>query len=255
MVIDSHCHLNPEYYDEDGIIQLLSQGDLAACVTMGCTCEESQFAVDLASKFDNVYACVGIHPENVAVFEDEKTINRLRELAKSPKVVAVGEVGLDYHYESSLENHMRQKQVLLAQIELADELGLPIVLHCRDAVSDLFELLSANRNKLSHGFVLHCFSEKSEWVEKFLALGAYFSFAGNSTYKNFDLASVEKVPEDRIMVETDSPYLSPVPKRGQKNEPVNAQITGKFIANIRGKMWEEFEDILLKNTKRFFGIG
>lgn len=254
MVIDTHCHLNEQYYTQEAVAELLAEENLTACVTMGCSIAESQYAVNLAKNNEKVYACVGFHPENVEEFNGEIDIQALKNLAKQPKVVGIGETGLDYHYNSDYENHQKQKGMLVKLIDLANELKLPIVLHCRDAVEDMFKLLTENAEKLKNGFVLHCFCEAPEWVERFLKLGAYFSFAGNTTYKNYAVDAICLVPNDRILVETDSPYLSPVPKRGQKNVPANAEITGKFLANMRGQMWAELEQQLILNSKRFFKI-
>ena len=164
-------------------------------------------------------------------------------------MVAIGEIGLDYHYNYDKKS---QKELFVKQLELADRLGLPFCIHCRDAANDVFEILNENKHLINHSGLMHCYSEGKEWFEKFLGLGLYLSFSGNITFRKTDRSFLKDVPLDRILVETDAPYLSPEPLRGRRNYPKNVKFVAEKIANEIGVDVDEFEHITTENAKRFY---
>lgn len=252
MFIDSHCHLEDELINNTQTLnQINNDKDLFNVITLGTDIVSSKKAIDFAKKYSKVYACVGIHPENAEQW-NEQSLNDLEILAKQNKVVAIGEIGLDYHYNK--ENKSLQTKIFIEQIKLAYKLKLPICIHCRDAVEDVYEILKSNISYLKYGAVMHCFCETESWAKKFCELGLFISFAGNFTYKGYDKNVAKKVPLNKILIETDSPYLSPVPFRGQINTPVNV----KFIAQELSKVLEielnEISKITTDNAKRFYNI-
>lgn len=247
-MIDTHAHLL--YFDDvDEIINSMESQGLENIVTIGTTIEDSIDSIALAEKHKNIYATVGIYPEysNLTTEEDLK---KLKEIAKHEKVVAIGEIGLDYHNE--VYDSEAQKKLFIRQLEIADELGLPFCIHCRKAVSDLYEVLSTHKHLIKHGGLMHCYSEGAEWVKKFIELGMYISFSGNITYKKSDRSFLKDIPLDRIVVETDAPYLSPEPRRGKENRPEYVKLTAERIADELQMSYEEFDDIVTKNAKRFY---
>ena len=247
-MIDTHAHLL--YFDDvDEIINSMESQGLENIVTIGTTIEDSIDSIALAEKHKNIYATVGIYPEysNLTTEEDLK---KLKEIAKHEKVVAIGEIGLDYHNE--VYDSEAQKKLFIRQLEIADELGLPFCIHCRKAVSDLYEVLNTHKHLIKHGGLMHCYSEGTEWVKKFIELGMYISFSGNITYKKSDRSFLKDIPLDRIVVETDAPYLSPEPRRGKENRPEYVKLTAERIADELQMSYEEFDDIVTKNAKRFY---
>lgn len=247
-MIDTHAHLL--YFDDvDEIINSMESQGLENIVTIGTTIEDSIDSIALAEKHKNIYATVGIYPEysNLTTEEDLK---KLKEIAKHEKVVAIGEIGLDYHNE--VYDSEAQKKLFIRQLEIADELGLPFCIHCRKAVSDLYEVLSTHKHLIKHGGLMHCYSEGAEWVKKFIELGMYISFSGNITYKKSDRSFLKDIPLNRIVVETDAPYLSPEPRRGKENRPEYVKLTAERIADELQISYEEFNDIVTKNAKRFY---
>ena len=230
---DSHTHLTDEIYDKsvEQIVNDAKLNNVNYIVDIGYNESTSSAAVKNAEMFEGVYATVGLHPENV----DEYTGNfdYIYELAKSSKVVAIGEIGLDYHYDNSEEHKAKQKELFIKQIEIANELDLPVVIHSRDADMDMLEILKAN--KIKNNFVMHCFSSSVEVLKEVLKLGAYVSIAGPVTFKNArSLIDVTKlVPDDKLLIETDAPYLAPEPHRGKKNESAYVIHTANKIAELR----------------------
>ena len=186
MYIDAHCHLTGnEWDDEGGVEQAVSRAESAGVHRMICSgfdIPSSETALVLAEKYKSIYFCAGFHPSELHKYK-EGDIDRLRALCMHEKCVAVGEIGLDYHFEDNPEKSM-QKQLFVLQLQLADQLGLPVVIHSRDSAGDTIELLEENRHLLNHGGLMHCYSYSAEMVERFLALGLYFSFGGPCTFKN-----------------------------------------------------------------------
>lgn len=254
-LFDSHCHLNDEAFGED-IAEVLARAKtsgLTRILCLGYDIPSSKKAIELASKYDIVYAAVGFHPENLEGYTLED-IREIEKLAHSPKVIAIGEVGLDYHYEKKEETGEKQRAFLIAQIELANRLNLPLSIHARDAAEDMYEVLSANPPRF--GAVLHCYSGSVEMMKRFSKLDLYFGFDGPITYKNAVVPKecVAACPSDRLLIETDSPYLSPVPLRGKRNEPANVVHIFDMARSLRGIEAEEMEKQLNENFERLFHV-
>lgn len=246
---DSHCHLNDEAFLNtiEEAVSSCREAGLSAMVCIGYDLASSKKAVEFAERFPEVYAAVGIHPENregltLDVLED------IKELAKHPKVIAIGEIGLDYYWYKDPAEREAQKPWFVEQIKLANELGLPVSIHARDASADTYEILK--QNNVNAGAVLHCYSGSVEMMNEFAKLGLYFGFDGPITYKNSITPKecVKHCPIDKLLVETDSPYLSPVPFRGKPNSPKNIPIIVEEMAKLREidvetmnrKLWENF---------------
>ncbi|MEG2455754.1 MAG: TatD family hydrolase, partial [Oscillospiraceae bacterium] len=214
------------------------------------TIESSKAVVALASRYDFLYAAVGIHPLSVAE-QPEGWLEELRGLAKQPKVVAIGEIGLDYFYES--ERKVAQQELLEKQLTLAEEVGLPVVIHDRDAHADCLKLV--RRHPKVRG-VYHCYSGGIEDAKVLLGLGWMLSFTGAITFKNARraLEVIEELPLEKLMIETDSPYLAPVPYRGKRNHSGYVHLVAEKIAEMKGISAEEVARVTTENGKRFFGI-
>lgn len=211
----------------------------------------SELAVALANKYDKVYAAVGVHPHDADALDDD-ACQRLLELANDGKVVGFGEIGLDYYYD--LSEREVQKSTFAKQIELANQANLPVILHVRDAYEDTRKILFDMRNYIQNGLLLHCYSGSSEYVKIFDKLDAYYAFGGAITFKNakHNLESLAVVPKDRLLLETDCPYMTPVPFRGKANEPKYVALVAQKAADVLGVSVEEIENITTKNAKRLF---
>lgn len=256
-LFDSHCHLDDEKFNEDReeLIPKLHEEGVDKLVSAVYSLEGSKNAIELAKKYDFIYATIGISPNDIPDTEDElkKQLKELKELYKtSKKIVAVGEIGLDYHWNT--DNKELQKEAFIEQIKLANELNLPIQIHTRDAVMDTIEILK--NNKVNKNGIFHCCPFNRELVKEALKLNFYISFAGPTTFKNSKNAPeiINMVPEDRFLVETDSPYLSPEPLRGRRNDPRNVQYIIKKIAEVKGKTFEEIQNMAYANAQRIFNI-
>ncbi len=256
-LFDSHCHLDDEKFNEDReeLIPKLHEEGVDKLVSAGYSLEGSKNAIELAKKYDFIYATIGISPNDIPDTEDElkKQLKELKELYKtSKKIVAVGEIGLDYHWNT--DNKELQKEAFIEQIKLANELNLPIQIHTRDAVMDTIGILK--NNKVNKNGIFHCCPFNRELVKEALKLNFYISFAGPTTFKNSKNAPeiINMVPEDRFLVETDSPYLSPEPFRGRRNDPRNVQYIIKKIAEVKGKTFEEIQNMAYANAQRIFNI-
>ncbi|MGB5824725.1 MAG: TatD family hydrolase [Proteocatella sp.] len=252
-LFDTHVHLDDEQFDDDrsDIIQKIMESDVDLVVNVGANIETSRNSIELAHKYDFIYAAVGIHPHDVSKCNDAD-LEILRKISKEDKVVAIGEIGLDYFYNySSVED---QKRWFAMQIELAEELKLPFIVHARDASEDTYNIIKMH--KKDSRFVLHCFSQSSEMAKKYIDLGGYISFAGPVTYKKSNKLRevIKNVPIDRILIETDCPYLSPEPFRGKRNNPTNVKYIAQKIADELQLSLEELTDTVYNNGRRFFGI-
>ena len=222
---------------------------------MGCDVESSQKAIEIANIHDFIYAAVGLHPEEIPQSEEEmwKTILQIKDLAvQNKKVVAIGEIGLDYYWNK--ENIEMQKQAFIKQIELANELKLPISIHTRDAIDDMISII--RKYKIENGGVLHCCPFNRELVKHGLENGLYIGFGGTSTFKNSKNAKeiLNMVPDDRILIETDSPYLSPEPKRGTRNDSSNLQYIVEKLAEYKDMEPEKMAKLTYENAKKLFKI-
>lgn len=254
MLIDSHAHIYDEQYGVDGANKIIAsmEGDrLEYIVCVGCDMPTSSRCVELAAANKNIYATVGVHPYDADTVTKEN-IAALRELARRDKVVAIGEFGLDLHREGS--DRYLQMRAMCAQYELARELELPMVFHIRDGFGDFTEF--AKTRDFPQGAVLHCFSGSRETAEFFVKKNFYISFSGTVTYANaVNLArAAEWVPTDRLLIETDSPYLTPAPQRYGLNYPKNVALVAKRLAELKGVPVELIERATTANAKRLFGI-
>ncbi len=252
-MIDTHCHLEMDAFDSDreDVIDRAQKAGIEAIITIGSDKESNNKVLALAEKYPFIYATVGIHPHDAKDFDDN-TYNSVKALAENKKVVAIGETGLDYHYNNSPRDV--QRKVFIKHLELAKETGLPVVVHSRDAQDDTIQIL---KDTFTSSGVLHCFSGDKDMAERLMAMGFYISFAGPVTYKNAQrLREVVKiVPDDYILIETDAPYLSPVPFRGKRNEPAYITQTAQMIAEIINITTEDISRITDLNAKRLFSIG
>ncbi|MCT4606999.1 MAG: TatD family hydrolase [Marinisporobacter sp.] len=254
MLFDSHAHLDDRKFDQDRekVLENARANGISYMVNPGADFESSVRSIELASKYTMIYAAVGIHPHD-AEDVDDMTLALLKGLAKKPKVVAIGEIGLDYHYDHSPRDI--QRDIFRKQIALAKEVKLPIIIHDREANDDVMHILKEEK-AFDTGVVLHCFSGSAELARQYIKLGAYISIAGPVTFKNArkTVEVVEKIPLEYLFVETDSPYLTPVPFRGKRNEMAHVRYVAEKIAEIKGLSLEEVAHQTTENAKKFFGI-
>ncbi len=253
MLIDSHAHLLDERLvgDIPKIIADYKNNDVEISVEIGADLQSSIGAVELAKKYDNIYATVGLHPE-CAEKTTDSDIEQIKKLAQNDKVVAIGEIGLDYHYDY---DKTAQKSLLIKQIILADQLHLPIVIHLRDAYQDMENILNEYKSYINNGLLLHCYSGSREMLDRFSHLDPYYAFGGAITFKNNNRAQViAAVKRDRLVIETDSPYLTPVPHRGKLNTPNYLKFVAERMALDLGITYEEVAQMTYQNTKRFYRI-
>lgn len=259
-LFDAHAHYFDKRFEESpvgGAEKLMGSlfGDnVGVIVNCATTTDDAKFCIEYAEKFDGCYAAVGVHPSDCGAEKSvEDAISKLRAMAKHPKVVALGEVGLDYHWENNPEKSV-QFSYFKAQLDLARELSLPVVAHIRDAQGDAFDILSEYPDLK---VMLHCYSGSPEMARQYLMKGdRYFSFGGVLTYKNamHTVESAKLIPLDRILTETDCPYLAPVPYRGKMNHSGYMIETLKKLAEIKSLPLEELADSVYENGKRFYAI-
>ena len=255
MLFDTHAHLDDEKFDKDrsAVIKKCSEEGVAYILNAGSNMATSVKSINLAKQYDFVYASVGVHPHDASQM-DENSCLILAELAeKNQKVRAIGEIGLDYYYDFSPRDV--QKKRFIEQIDLARQLKLPIIIHDRDAHEDTMNILKKSKAK-EVGGVLHSFSGSVEMMRECLKLNMYISISGPITFKNArkTVEVVKEVPLDMLLIETDSPYLTPVPHRGERNYPGYVRYVAEKIAQIRGLTFDEVAEITLENGKRFFNI-
>ena len=254
ILFDSHCHLDDEKFDEDRAeaIRRMREGGVARCVCVGSDLPSSRRCIALAETHDFIWAAAGVHPHE-AKDAPPDYLNQLRALLSHPRVVALGEIGLDYYYDFSPRDV--QKRVMNQQIDLALETDMPVIFHIRDAHGDMFELLRARGGRLPAG-VIHCCSASAEMVREYLKMGFYISFAGPITFKNAagPVAASREVPPERLLIETDSPYLAPVPLRGRRNEPANVRFVLEKQAEIHQMNPEKLAEITFRNACALYRI-
>ena len=254
MLFDTHAHYDDDWFDEDrhALLSSLPEKGVGLIVNPGITVETSRQAIAMAEKYPHMYAAVGIHPENCHDFVPEH-IDALRQLAKHSKVVAIGEIGLDYYWDTNPPKEFQQ-QVLRAQMALARELNLPVIIHDRDAHADTLAIVQEFPEVKG---VFHCYSGSVEDARTLVKLGWMLSFNGAATFKNARKAPevIAEVPMERLMIETDAPYLAPVPHRGKRNDSSLVYLVAEKIAQIKGLTAEEVAQITWDNGKRFFGIA
>lgn len=254
-MIDSHAHLDDEAFDEDReeVINNLKSDGIDLIVNNSSDLPSSKNSVELASKYENIYAAIGVHPHEAETYNDEVR-SELIELSKNEKVVAIGEIGLDYYYDNSPREI--QREVFKKQIELASKLGKNIVIHSRDASQETFDILKEAHEKYDFTALIHCYSQSVEMLEEYLKMGDYIALGGAVTFKNAKTPKevAEVVPLDKLLLETDCPYMTPVPHRGKRNEPKYVKLVADYIADLRKIDVEELVKHTDENTKRFFGI-
>lgn len=254
---DTHAHYDDDKFNKDReeVISKIYNSGVTKCINMGCDIESSKKAIEIANNHDFIYAAVGLHPEEIPQLDEEmwKTILQIKELAvQNKKVVAIGEIGLDYYWNK--ETKELQKQAFIKQIELANELRVPVSIHTRDAIDDMISII---RNyKIENSGVLHCCPFNRELVKHGLENGLFIGFGGTSTFKNSKNAKeiVYMVPDDRILIETDSPYLSPEPKRGTRNDSSNLQFIVEMLAEYKNMEPEKMAKLTYENATRLFRI-
>lgn len=254
MYIDTHAHLTDECF-QNCVDEILEQSKQQGVEKIFCASYDKQSSiesVELAKKYDDVYAIIGVHPHDAKTYDNELE-KTLTQLAQFEKVVAIGEIGLDYHYDLSPRDV--QKQVFEKQIELAHKLQLPIVIHTREAIGDTMEILRRYKSKIC-GALVHCFNASKEILHEIMDMGFYVSYGGAVTFKNANglLEAVKNTPLDRIMLETDCPYMTPVPYRGKTNFPKYIPIVAQKISELKNVPIKEVEEITTKNAKKFFKI-
>ena len=253
--VDTHAHLDFEYEQDitpEKIIKEAEDNLVTKIITISSDVPSIRRSFEIASKFQNVYHSMGVHPHEAKDFNQEVEKDIL--FLKSKKLVAIGETGLDYYYDHSPRDV--QRSAFIKQIGLAYELKLPLVIHVRDADQDCYDILKTELIKNNISGVLHCYSGTKDQLKKYLDLGLYVSFTGIITFVKSDPVKEASsyAPKDRIMLETDSPFLAPIPLRGQKNYPKNIPIIAKKLAEIRVETIEEVADYTSKNANTLFGI-
>lgn len=258
-LFDSHAHYNDEKFESDRnqVISSVKAEGITKLICVGYNIQSSRDAINIANEYDFIYATCGISPNDIPQTEQElwKDIEEIKKIlqAKDQKIVAVGEIGLDYYWNK--ENAELQKKAFLEQIKIANENDLPIVIHTREAVSDTIDILKNKINVQNKG-IFHCCQLNRELVKEALKLGFYISLAGPVTFKNSKNANeiIEMIPLDKILIETDSPYLSPEPLRGKRNDSRNVKYVAQKIADVKQMKLEEIAKITYENAERIFKI-
>jgi TatD DNase family protein len=259
MLIDSHCHIDGDAFDEDRdeVVQRARAAGVVAMLNIGTGdphSDDFRKAVAVAEKYENVFASVGVHPHDAKLYDDEAE-NHLIELAKSEKVIAWGEIGLDFYYDHSPRDV--QREVLQRQIRTARELDLPIIIHSRDADDETVEILTEEcAGDNFRGGIMHCFGGTASMAEALMQLGFLISFAGNVTFKKADNLrdAARVVPMDKLLIETDCPFLTPVPFRGKRNEPAYVEHTARFHADFYDDAFQTLAEQTTRNFLDFFRL-
>jgi len=255
MFIDTHAHLNDDAFqgEEEKIIKLSMDMGVEKIINSGYDIPSSLQSIKLAEENENVYASIGIYPENIEQL-DGATLKKLQELAKYKKVVAIGEIGLQYTEGSADKN--KQKEGFVKQLQLAYEIQKPVVIHCRDAYGDMIEILKENKHLLKFSGTFHCYGGSEEIAKEAIKLGFYISVGGVSTFKNAERLKnvIQSIPLERILLETDCPYLTPHPYRGKRNSPAFIPTIAENLAKIKGVSVEDIGKITTQNAKRLFAF-
>ncbi len=256
LLFDTHAHLSDRRFDDDRdeVINGLADAGIALVCDVGCDLRDVSGTIDLMERYDFIYGAFGMHP-HTASFMDNALADRLYELFLSQKAVALGEIGLDYHYD--LSPREVQREWFDKQLSIAAELKKPVVLHVREAMGESLDILRAHKNELiDNGGIMHCFSGSPESAKECLDLGLMIGFGGSLTFKNNrkGVETAKLVPLDRVVFETDCPYLAPVPHRGERNDPTLMRFAVELFAALREIPFEEAAKAGLENGKRLFGI-
>lgn len=254
MFFDSHAHYDHDQFDSDRelVLDRLKEEGISNVINAASDIDSSKKAIKLTEKYSYFYCSVGIHPHDVSK-ANEEDIAKLKKLSENNKVVAVGEIGLDYYYNHSAKE--TQRQWFKKQLNLARELNLPVIIHDRDAHADCLDIIMSEKIE-EIGGVFHCYSGSWEMAKKLLDMGLYISFSGSITFKNAVklIEVVKNIPKDRMLIETDCPYLAPVPYRGKRNDSSYIKYTAEKIADVKGISIEEVAHLTADNTKTLFRI-
>lgn len=251
MVFDSHAHLDNTRFDEDRdiVIARAKENGIVGIINAGACMQSSASSIELAEKHDFIYAAVGVHPHDAKDVKADD-YEQLAEWTKHPKVVAIGEIGLDYYYD--LSPREVQQQVFISQLDVARQTGMPFIIHDRDAHGDILQIIKKEAKGLTG--VFHCFSGSMEMMREVIGLGFYVAFGGSVTFKN--AAKLPRIaaelPLERLLFETDCPYLTPHPHRGRRNEPSYVKLVAEYVAQLRGMELPEINEITTANVKRLF---
>lgn len=255
MIFDTHAHYDDEAYDEDRecLFDRMRKQGVEYIVNIGASMASTQKTLELAEEYPFIYGAVGVHPSETKELTPE-SMEWLREAARNDKVVAIGEIGLDYYWQEP--DRETQKKWFREQLKLAEDSGLPVVIHSRDAAKDTLDILKAWNEHKTKG-VIHCFSYTWELAEEYLSMGYYFGIGGVLTFKNGKklVEAVNHMPIDRILLETDCPYLAPEPYRGKRNQSDYIYYVADKLAELKGLSREEVLEITGRNAKEFYGIG
>jgi len=255
MLIDSHAHLDMDNYKDDleSVIERAVEGGVGRIITVGINLESSIKAIELSNKYDFIYSTIGFHPHDADKVTDNQLFE-LQKLAKEEKVIAWGEIGLDFFKNRSEKD--KQVDVFKKQLEIAHESNLPVIIHNRDADEEILKILKEKKN-IDHRGVIHCFSSDYDAALAFMDIGYYISIPGIVTFKNAEKLKrvAAGIPIDRMLVETDAPFLAPVPKRGKRNEPLFVKYTARIIAELRGMDFEKLASKTTENCKKLFNIN
>lgn len=254
MLFDTHVHLNARQYanDRTEVIERAFAAGVSHMVVVGFNHETIPLALEIAEQYETIYAAIGWHPVDAIDFKGED-LNWIEELSSHPKVVALGEMGLDYHWDKSPKNI--QKDVFRQQIQLAKKLKMPIIIHNREATEDVIEILQ-EENAPEVGGIMHCYSDSVDYLETCLQMNFYISLGGPVTFKNATLPKevAKAVPLDKLLIETDAPYLTPHPYRGKRNEPAYVTYVAQKIAELKGIPYETLCETTTQNAYRLFNI-
>ena len=249
MFTDTHCHIYKEYYENiEEVLKNAKKSNVNRMINNGCDKKSNEEVLELTKNYENIYGAIGIHPENIEEYKEED-LKWIEENLKQSKIIAIGEIGLDYHYTK--ENKTEQIKLLERQLKIAEQYHLPVIIHSREATEDTINTLK----KYKVTGVIHSFSGSLETAKIYIKMGYLLGINGVITFKNSKLKDVIKeIPLESIVLETDSPYLTPEPFRGKKNEPARIKEIAEFICNLKGISLEDLATITNHNIKRIFDI-
>lgn len=256
--VDTHCHIHFVDFpiEPEEVMKNAVAADVTKLIVVGCTLEDSRAAVEFAAKHSQVWASIGLHPHEGAKYvHDHKALQEFRTLAAQPKVVAIGETGLDYHYQHS--NKEDQQKLLRFQLDMAAEHNLPLIFHIREAFEDFWRIFDSYKSVSGQmRGVVHSFSSNTNDLEQTLSRGLHVGLNGIMTFtkQSDQLEAAKKIPLDKLVLETDAPFLTPNPFRGKICEPKYVRVTGEFLANLRGESLEELAGATTKNAERLFKL-
>lgn len=254
MIFDSHAHYDDEAFDEDReeLLSRMRENGIGKIVNVGASMESVKNSVELAHRYDDIYASVGVHPSETYELNEQDML-LLENYTNDKKVVAVGEIGLDYHYPDT--DRDLQAKWFERQLDIAVKTNMPVIIHSRDAAGDTMDILKKYQGKLTEG-VVHCYSYSPEMAQEYVKMGYYIGIGGVLTFKNAKklIETAKLIPIEKIVLETDCPYLSPEPNRGKRNDSTNIKYVVKALSDIKEMSEEEIEDITYQNAMNLYGI-